>query len=63
MGEAITQLLGGGCGLYLLLHPPTLICQLDNELCHAYARQLGVAGLSGEFFLEFKGTSFCFRYS
>ena len=34
MDEAVAQFLGGGRGLHLLLHAPTLIGQLDDELCH-----------------------------
>jgi hypothetical protein len=59
MNETVAQFLGGGRRLHLLLHPPTLIGQLDDELCHC----LRSPAFPESFFLEFKGTSFCYRYS
>jgi hypothetical protein len=58
MDEAIAQLIGGGRGLHLLLHPPPLIGQLDDELCHASARRTGTAGLSREIFSELRVPAF-----
>jgi hypothetical protein len=59
MGKASAQLLGGGRRMDLLLNVPTLIGQLDDELCHC----LRSPAFPESFFLEFKGTSFCYRYS
>ena len=41
MREARAQLFGGGRSLHLLLHPATLIGQLDDELCHFFRRRRG----------------------
>src|ERR1035438_7877218 len=48
MGEAGAQLLGRGRRLHLFLHASTLIGQLDNELCHAYARRRNRPAFPGE---------------
>jgi hypothetical protein len=58
MDEAEAQFFSGGRGLHLLLHPPTLIGQLDDELCHWFACQTGSAGLSWEIFSEFRVPAF-----
>jgi len=41
MDEAEAQFFSGGRGLHLLLHPPTLIGQLDDELCHVLSCRSG----------------------
>ena len=62
MGKAGAQLLGGGRGLHLLLHPATLIGQFDDELCHSSACRTGRAGLSREIFSVFRVPAFGYLF-
>ncbi len=57
MGKAGAQLLGGRRRLHLLLHAPTLIGQLDDELCHALLAGPEVPAFP-RFFISIQGTSF-----